>query len=217
MFRNREDAGRQLAEKFKDLELRDPLVLGIPRGGVVTGAALARVLGAELDVVLAHKLRSPVQPELAFGAIGEDGEIYLNHHVEEVTGVTDEYLEDERRRQIGEIQRRQKLFRPVRPAASISGRSVILTDDGIATGSTMFAAIEVVKGREPHEVIVAVPVAPAERIEALRQRCDRLICLHAPVVFWAVGQFYESFDPVEDDQVVELLREFAPAAQTGTS
>jgi hypothetical protein len=210
MFRDREDAAQQLAERLKELDLRHPLVLGIPRGGVVTGAALARALGAELDVVLAHKLRSPFQSELAFGAIGEDGEIYLNHDIEEVTGVTDEYLEDERKRQKAEIARRQKLFRTVRPAAAIEDRSVILTDDGIATGSTVLAAIEVVKGRDPHEVIVAVPVAPAERIDAIGERCDRFICLHAPVAFWAVGQFYESFDPVEDDQVVELLREFAP-------
>jgi predicted phosphoribosyltransferase len=210
MFRDREDAGRQLAERLKDADLRDPLVLGIPRGGVVTGAALARALGADLDVVLAHKLRSPLQPELAFGAIGEDGEIYINHHIEQAAAITDQYLEYESKRQKAEIQRRQKLFRTVRPAAAIRDRSVILTDDGIATGSTMLAAMEVVKGRDPHEVIVAIPVAPPERINAIDQRCDRFICLHTPVAFWAVGQFYESFDPVEDDQVVELLREFAP-------
>lgn len=213
MFLDREEAGRQLAAEFKDLELRDPLVLAIPRGGVVTGAALARAIGAELDVVLARKLRSPVQPELAFGAIGEDGNIYLNHHVEKVTGVTDEDLQLERKRQLEEISRRQQLFRAVRPAAPIPGRSVILTDDGIATGSTMFAAIEVVEGQHPHELIVAVPVAPPDRLDAIRGRCDRLICLYAPIAFWAVGQFYESFETVEDDDVVETLRKFASAKE----
>ena len=141
IFRDREDGGRRLAAEFKNVELRDPLVLAIPRGGVATGAALARELGAEMDVVLAHKLRSPLQPELAFGAVGEDGKIYLNHRVEMATGVTERYLELERKRQFAEIARRKERFRAVRPAASIEGRSIILTDDGIATGSTMIAAI----------------------------------------------------------------------------
>jgi predicted phosphoribosyltransferase len=213
IFRDREDAGRQLAAEFKNIELRDPLVLAIPRGGVATGAALARELGAELDVVLAHKLRSPLQPELAFGAVGEDGKIYLNHRVEEATGVTEKYLELERKRQFEEISRRKERFRAARLAASIEGRSIILTDDGIATGSTMIAAIEVVKGQKPHEVIVAVPVAPPERLETIRGMCDRVVCLYSPIAFYAVGQFYQSFQTVEDDQVVEMLREFAPAIE----
>jgi hypothetical protein len=210
MFRNREDAGRQLGTELKRLPLRDPLVLAIPRGGVVTGAAIAREINAELDVVLAHKLRSPIQPELAFGAIGEDGEMYLNHRVEEATGVTEEYLQEERARQLEEINRRRARFRTARPAASMEGRSVILTDDGIATGSTMLAAIEVVKGHDPYEVIVAVPVAPPDRLENLRHRCDRVICLEATFAFWAIGQFYESFEQIEDEEVARLLREFAP-------
>jgi predicted phosphoribosyltransferase len=216
MFLDREDAGQQLGVRLKGFPLLDPLVLGIPRGGVVTGAAIARELGADLDVVLARKLRSPVQPELAFGAIGEDGQVYLNHYVEEATGVSDEYLQAERQRQLAEIRRRQKMFRAVRPAAPLSGRCVILTDDGIATGSTMFAAIEVVKAHQPHELIVAIPVAPADRLESIRARCNRLICLQAPIAFWAVGQFYESFEPVEDDEVVAILREFAPAQQVAS-
>jgi putative phosphoribosyl transferase len=213
IFRDREDAGRQLAAEFKNVELRDPLVLAIPRGGVATGAALARELGAEMDVVLAHKLRSPLQPELAFGAVGEDGKIYLNHRVEAATGVTEQYLELERKRQFAEIARRKERFRAARPAASIEGRSIILTDDGIATGSTMIAAIEVVKGHKPHEVIVAVPVAPPDRLETIRGMCDRVICLYSPIAFYAVGQFYKSFETVEDEQVVELLRKFAPVPE----
>jgi predicted phosphoribosyltransferase len=210
IFRDREDGGRRLAAEFKNIELRDPLVLAIPRGGVATGAALARELGAELDVVLAHKLRSPLQPELAFGAVGEDGKVYLNHRVEEATEVTERYLELERKRQFAELTRRKARFRAARSAAPMEDRSIIITDDGIATGSTMIAAIEVVKGHKPHEVIVAVPVAPRERLETLRGMCDRLICLCSPIAFNAVGQFYESFETVEDEQVVELLRKFAP-------
>jgi putative phosphoribosyl transferase len=212
-FRDREDAGRQLAAEFKNVELRDPLVLAIPRGGVATGAALARELGAEMDVVLAHKLRSPLQPELAFGAVGEDGKIYLNHRVEVATGVTERYLELERKRQFQEISRRKERFRAARPAASIEGRSIILTDDGIATGSTMIAAIEVVKGQKPPRGDRGGSGRPPERLETIRGMCDRVICLYSPIAFYAVGQFYESFETVEDERVVELLREFAPAVE----
>lgn len=210
MFIDREDAARRLAAELRPLPLKNPLVLAIPRGGVVIGAGLARELGAELDVVLARKLRAPHQPELALGAVGEDGELYLNRSVASALGVSKSYLEHERRHQLDEIARRQELYRAARPQAPLAGRSLILTDDGIATGSTMIAALHYVRGHDPHEVIVAVPVAPPERLEAIQPLCDRLICLMAPPDFYAVGQFYESFPPVEDDEVLRLLRAFAP-------
>ncbi len=147
MFHNREDAARQLAEKFKGRELSDPLVLAIPRGGVVTGAVLARELGADLDVVLSRKLRAPWQPELALGAISEDGQVYLTRYAREDLGLAPEYLASERRHQVAEIVRRKQLVRGVRPRAAIAGRSVIVTDDGIATGATMIAALQVVKAK----------------------------------------------------------------------
>ena len=211
MFRNREDAAQQLAAKLKGRAFRDPLVLGIPRGGVLLGAMLARELGADLDIVLARKLRAPGQPELAVGAIAEDGQIYLNHHAEEFLDLSDDYLAREREHQLAEIARRQKLFRGVRPAAPIRGRSVIITDDGIATGSTMVAALHVVKAQEPHKLIVAVPVASPDRLQAVRRLCDEVVCLLKPSSFWAIGQFFEDFSQVEDDQVVNLLRAFGPA------
>lgn len=214
MFADREDAGRQLARELNTFELRDPLILAIPRGGIVTGAAIARELGGELDVVLSRKIRSPHQPELAIGAVGEDGEIYLNHGIERTVGVAESYLEQERQYQLQEIARRQKLFRAARPQAEARGRSVILTDDGIATGSTMIAALGVVQAHDPHEVIVAVPVVPRDRVKPIASRCDHFVCLEAPWDFWAVGQFYESFDPVEDEEVVRILGEFAPTAPT---
>jgi predicted phosphoribosyltransferase len=213
MFKDREDGARQLAHELKLLKLRDPLVLAIPRGGIVTGAVLARELDAELDVVLSRKLRAPFQPELAIGAVGEDGEVYLNHHVKVAAGADQAYINKEREHQLQEIARRQKLFRAARFQAPLTGRSIILTDDGIATGSTMIAALHVVKTHEPHEVIVAVPVAPPSRLEIIRGLCDRLICLSAPKEFYAVGQFYESFEPVEDEEVVRILREFSPVSQ----
>jgi putative phosphoribosyl transferase len=215
MFRNREDAALRLAAKLKGRELSDPLVLAIPRGGVVTGAVLARELGAELDVVLSRKLRAPEQPELAIGAIAEDGRVYLNHHAQAYLDLLEDYLAEERRHQLGEIARRKKLFRAVRPQAPIAGRSVIVTDDGIATGSTVIAALQSIKTQKPREVIVAVPVASPDRLEEVRRWCDDVVCLLAPAEFWAIGQFYEDFTQVEDNEVIELLREFAPLPGSG--
>jgi len=213
MFRNREDAARKLAAKLKGRELHDPLVLAIPRGGVVTGAVLAQELGADLDVVLSRKLRAPGQPELAVGAVSEDGQVYLNHYAREFLDQMEEYLAQERRHQLAEIARRKKLFRGVRPQAPVAGRSVIVTDDGIATGSTMIAALQTVKTQNPHEVLVAVPVASPDRLAEVRHWCDGVVCLLAPEEFWAIGQFYEDFTQVEDEEVVQILREFAPTAR----
>jgi len=217
MFVNREDAAHQLAQRLKGRELHDPLVLAIPRGGVVTGAELARELGAQLDVVLSRKLRAPGQPELAIGAVAEDGCVYLNPLGQEVLDLSNDYLAEERKHQFDEIARRQQLFRGVRPKAPLAGRSVIVTDDGIATGATMIAALQVVKAQRPREIIVAVPVASPDRLAEIRRWCDDVVCLLTPVEFWAIGQFYKDFTQVEDEQVVALLQEFAPAAQATES
>jgi predicted phosphoribosyltransferase len=206
MFRNREEAARLLARRFIGRELVNPLVLAIPRGGVATGAVLARELGAELDVVLSRKLRAPYQPELAVGAVAEDGRIYFNPRAEEVLHLDEHYIARERAHQLDEIARRKALVRAVRPQATIEGRSVIVTDDGIATGATMIAALDVARARRPFELIVAVPVASPDRLREVRRHCDEVICLLAPTSFYAIGQFYADFRPVQDEQVVELLR-----------
>jgi putative phosphoribosyl transferase len=216
MFQDREEAARLLAKSLQGRPFRDPLVLAIPRGGVVTGAVLARELGAELDVVLSRKLRAPYQPELAVGAIAEDGQVYLEPRTRELPELTDEYLAAERRHQLAEIARRKALIRGVRPAAPVAGRSVIVTDDGIATGSTMIAALQVARAREPHELIVAVPVAPPDRLAEVGRYCDEAVCLLTPADFFAIGQFYEDFNPVEDAEVVELLRAAGSAPRTAT-
>lgn len=215
MFHNREDAGRQLGEKLRELDLHDPLVLGIPRGGVVTGACIAETIGAEMDVVLARKLRAPWQRELAVGSISEDGETYMTAEAERVPGLTDDYLSDECAFQLREIERRRDHFRRVRPKARISGRSVIVTDDGMATGSTMIAALQVLRHEHPHELIAALPVAPASRVHEVKRCCDRFVCLEQPIVYYAVGQFYEQFEEVTDERVLELLAQYAlsPAKQ----
>jgi predicted phosphoribosyltransferase len=211
MFRNREDAGRQLADRLRGRQFWDPIVLAIPRGGVVTGAALAAGLDAELDIVLSRKLRARFQPELAIGAISEDGVVYVNPELRGIAELDEEYLAEECRHQLVEIARRKKLFRDIRPQAPLAGRSVIVTDDGIATGATMIAALQTVSAKEPREVIVAVPVASFDRLQDIRNLCDDVVCLLSSENFWAVGQFYEDFTPVEDNEVVAILREFAAA------
>ena len=208
IFRDRMDAGRQLGEHLQGRALRSPLVLGIPRGGVVVAHALARAHPCRTGCRAARKLRDPWQPEYAVGAISERGDVILNPQVEAHFKRSD-YLEEEKRFQLAEILRRKELFRSVRPAAAIAGRSVLVTDDGIATGSTMIAALQGVRVQEPHELMVAVPVAAPGRLEPLREYCDDVVCLTAPNNFYAVGQFYDEFEQVEDEVVVRLLREAA--------
>jgi predicted phosphoribosyltransferase len=178
----------------------------------VVGAILARVLHADLDVVLARKLRSFNHQELAVGALAENGAVYLDPRVRIWPEGVKEYLEAEKRFQGEEIARRRALVRSVRPAAPIRGRSVIVADDGIASGATLLAALDVVRGQHPRELIVAVPVCPTERVAAIRRRCDDLVCLLCPEDFSSIGQFYENFHPVSDQEVLELLRQFAPGS-----
>lgn len=217
-FADRESAGAMLAERLRGLPLHDPIVLAIPRGGVETGVAIARGLGCELDVVLARKLGAPHQPELAIGAVSEDGDVCLNDFAASMVDLGSGFVEMERRRQLAEIARRRSMFRTVRPQADVRGRSVILTDDGIATGATMTAALHMVRAAGAREITVAVPVAAPGRIAALRPLCDRVVCLGEPDDFQAVGQFYRDFEQVEDDRVVALLRdEGRPAMPRGTA
>ena len=218
IFNDREEAGWMLVERLRGTTMETPLVLAIPRGGVEIGAVLARGLGAELDVVLARKLRAPHQPELALGAVSESGEVYLNHFASAMTDVGDASIEAERQRQLVEIKRRREMYRAVRPQATIAGRSVILTDDGVATGATMIASLRTVRAAGAKQIVVAVPVGAPDRIDAIRQLCDRVECLLEPQSFCAVGQFYRHFEQVPDERVVELLREHGlPATRWETA
>ncbi|MGE3805125.1 MAG: phosphoribosyltransferase [Gemmataceae bacterium] len=210
MFRDRRDAAQQLAARLKGQPLRDPLVLGIPRGGVVLADGIAAEIGADVDVVLSRKLRAPGQPELALGAVAEDGRLFLNFPEEDMDDRLRDYLDDERAYQMGEIARRQKYYRSVRPPAPLADRSIIVSDDGIATGATMMAALRVLREHQPHEVIVAVPVAPPTRLKQVARHASEVICLISPEDFLAIGQFYENFEAVRDEEVVALLRQYAP-------
>lgn len=195
-----------LGEALSGVPLVDPLVLAIPRGGLEVGTPIAQALRAELDVVLSRKLRSPDQPELALGAVSESGEVYVD---DGAWDPADHYLEAERRRELDQIEKCRRQFRAVRPKARAAGRSVILVDDGIATGSTMAAALRTARSEGPKELIVAVPVASSDRLAVIGRLCDRVVCLYEPAIMWAIGQFYDDFDQVSDERSIDLLRAFA--------
>ena len=217
-FEDRAQAGRQLAERLRGIPMRDPVVLAVPRGGLEVALPIAQALDAELDVVLSRKLRAPDRTELAIGAVNESGDVVLNGHSHLVRQAGAAWLEGERRHQMEEIAKLQAIFRAVRPKARVRHRTVIVVDDGIATGSTMVAALRMLKDAVAHETIVAVPVAARDSMSQVRALADRVICLEEPEVFWAVGQFYRRFEQVTDERAATLLREGLPAtAQRASS
>ena len=159
---------------------------------------------------MVRKLRAPSQPELAVGAIGENGEVYLNHDGKNVPGLSDEYIEQEKQRESEVIVKRKKVYRAIRPQAPVAGRSVVVTDDGIATGSTIIAALQIVRSKKPKELLVAVPIAPIDRLEIIKGYCNEVVCLLMPHLFLAVGQAYKDFTAVDDKEVVEILKSTLP-------
>lgn len=213
LFRDRVDAGVQLAAALERYRGQDVLVLGIPRGGVVVAAEVARRLGAALDVIVARKLGAPISRELAIGAVTADGERYLNEDILRELRVTERYLQSVTEEEQAEAQRREERFRAGRPPARVAGRTVILIDDGLATGATMRAAVRSVRRQGPARLVVAVPVGARETCEELRAEADEVVCLYQPEPFWAVGAHYQHFEPVDDATVQELLRSFAPATR----
>lgn len=214
MFRDRIEAGRFLAEELTLFQGRSPVVLGIPRGGIVIAREIARRLGGQLDVVFAHKLGTPGYEELAMGAVAEDGSLFMNKEVTDSFRVSPSAIENERIKQLDLIKRRAVMVRKIRPRVKLKGRIVIVTDDGVATGSTTQAAIWAVRTEQPAKLVLAVPVGPEDTIIKLAQHVDEMLCLRSPPAFVAVGQFYQHFYPIEDEDVLEIL---AKEMQNGNS
>ena len=204
IFENRVDAGRRLAARLETYRTPDTIVLAIPRGGVVVGFEAAMTLGAPLDVIIPRKIGAPGQPELAIGAIGDDVSV-LDERIVEYLNVSEEYIRDEIELQRHEIKRRWQLYRGDRPFPDVKSRTVILVDDGMATGSTTMAAAKALRKKNPGKLVLAVPVAPPESVARLRPEVDELVVLETPEPFFSVGSWYDQFEQTTDEEVIDLL------------
>lgn len=205
-YRDREDAGRVLAEHLRHLEDADLVVLGAPRGGVVVAAPVAEALAAPLDVVLVRKLPIPSSPETAFGVIGEDGLAILDEPLVRHLGLERETVERVKAEVLEALRRRAAEYRAVRSPEPIAGRVAVLVDDGFATGYTMLGAVRWARTRRPARVVVAAPVSSDSAEELLRARADEFVCPIVDPAFVGVSHYYERFDPVDDETVVDWLR-----------
>src|SRR5690349_8691021 len=197
IFANRNDAARRLADALSEYRNRNPLVLAIPRGAVPMAKIIADELNGEFDVVLVRKLGAPGNPEFAIGSVDETGWVYLADYAERV-GANEEYVKREVARQLETIRKRRIEYTPVRPPIDPTGRIVIVVDDGLATGSTMISALHALRAKKPVELICAVPVAPPDTVEKVRNSADRVVCLSSPINFYAVAQFYMDFPQITD-------------------
>jgi putative phosphoribosyl transferase len=217
-FADRAAAGRQLGERLRALALKPPLlVLALPRGGVPVAAAVAQALDAPLDLLLVRKIGAPWQPELALAAVveGDPPDIVVDEPVRRSLGADSGYIEAQARLQLLEIARQRQAYLSGRAAVPVEGHTVIVVDDGIATGTTVRAALKALRRRHPAALVLAVPVAPRDTLQALRAEVDQLVCLQVPVPFFAVGEHYVRFGQVEDDEVIAAWGAAGPAPQDG--
>jgi len=206
MFEDRREAALKLAAALAQYRGKNPLVLGIPRGAVPMARVIADALSGEVDVVLVRKLGAPGNPEFAIGAVNESGRAAISEREAAYAGASAAYLEAEKQAQLEVMRMRRAQYTGHRAPVDPSGRIVIVVDDGLATGSTMIAALETLSDQRPARLICAVPVAPPDTATRVRASCDELVCLEAPEPFYAVGQFYRDFGQVEDAEVVAALR-----------
>lgn len=210
IFADRADAGRQLAAKLAGYAGRpDVLVLGVPRGGVAVAFEVAEALRAPMDVFLSRKLGVPGQEELAFGALASGGVRVLDQNLIREMNIAGPVIERITEDAKTELERRERVYREDRPSLELAGKSIVLVDDGIATGSSTMAAIQTLRQLQPKRLVLAVPVAPASACKRLREQVDEMVCAHAPERFYAIGQFYENFAQVADEEVTDLLRQSA--------
>jgi putative phosphoribosyl transferase len=214
-FNDRAEAGRALAQRLSRMALPAPVVvLALPRGGVPVGAEIARALNAPLDLLLVRKIGAPWQPELAVAAVvdGEPPDIVFDEETMAATGVDRAYVEAEARKQLQEIERRRRAYLRGRTPASVEGATAIVVDDGVATGTTVRAALKALRRRKPARLVLAVPVAPSDTLAALRAEVDDVVCLAEPYPFHAIGLHYRDFHQVGDDEVLAALAAARPQA-----
>jgi predicted phosphoribosyltransferase/SHS2 domain-containing protein len=204
VFRNREHAAQLLAKRLAPYRGRRPLVLGVPRGAVPMAAIIADALDGDLDVALVHKLGAPFQSELAIGAVDEEGHVSLAETARQL-GIDEEYIARERDAQVAMLRERRRRYTPAQPRVSPEGRVVMIVDDGIATGSTLIAALRATRARAPARLIAVAAVAPIETVKKLKEEADEVVVLHAPIHFLAVGEFFQDFRQVSDEEVIAAL------------
>lgn len=206
-FRDRHDAGRRLAGQLAGLALDRPIIIALPRGGVPVAFEIATALRAPLDVVMVRKIGAPDNPEYGLGAVvdGAEPQLVINDEVQPLTPILQSHIEAEMKRQLQEIERRRRLYNGDRQPTPVTGRTIVLVDDGIATGGTVRAAITALRKASAGRIVLAVPVAPRDMLDGLREASDDFVCLAAPRNFRAVGLHYASFDQTSDDEVVALL------------
>ncbi len=206
-FQDRAEAGRELGERLAEeyAGRDDVLVLALPRGGVVVGSEVAEILDAPLDALVVRKLGFPGQDELAMGAIASGGARVLNEALLEQTGLSRDRVDAVVARELEELHRREQLYRGARPSPDVAGKTAIVVDDGLATGSTMLAAVQALRSQAPAQIVAAVPTAPPQTCTALEDVADEVVCLRQPYPFYAVGLSYEDFSEVGDDEVRALL------------
>jgi predicted phosphoribosyltransferase len=207
-FQNRAETARLLAKRLAIYRGQNPLVLAIPRGAVPMGKIIADALDGELDVVLVRKLRAPQNPELAIGSIDDAGVVYLDPEMRELW--TPAFLESEKQAQLDALKHRREMYGLVQPRSEAAGRTVIVVDDGIATGSTMIAALRAARARHPKQLVAATGVASAEALFLIRGEADEVVCLETPAVLYAVGAHFREFSQVTDEEVTAILKEAAP-------
>jgi len=205
IFKDRMDAGKKLAEALIRFKGVDGIVIAIPRGGIVVASEISKVLGLPLDIVLPRKIGAPDQPELAIGAILEDGTTIMNDDIISMVGATAEYIKEESDRQLNEIARRTSAYRGGRPGLPLHDTTIILVDDGVATGATLKAAVNYVKNQNPAHLTVAIPVGPIQTVREMRAEVD-ITCLHTPTIFYAIGGFYSDFRQITDEEVIMHLQ-----------
>lgn len=207
VFSNRREAGEKLSQALKKYKDDDLVVIGIPRGGVIVAAQVAKALEASLDVIIPRKIGAPHNPEVAIGAVTQDGTVIKDEVMVEMLGISDNQIRDLARQVEQEISRRVSTYRGGRPGVEMCNKTVIIVDDGIATGHTIKAALHSVRKSGARRLVLAVPVAPADTLEELNKLVDELVCLYRPDLFYAVGQFFMDFDQTTDAEVIELLAE----------
>lgn len=213
-FQNREEAAHLLAQRLTKYRGFNPLVLAIPRGAVPMAKIIADTLGGELDVVLVRKLGAPGQPELAIGAVDEQGQVYLSDQAE-MLDISPDYLAAEKEAQLGTLRARRAAYTPLRSPTDPAGRVVVVVDDGVATGATLIAGLRAVRARKPARLVAAVAVAPRETFRKIAREADEIVCLEVPTVFFAVGEFFADFSAVTDEEVAAVLSQSVPHSGLG--